>query len=283
MDIGLVLSGGMAKGAYQIGALKALNELIPFEDIKYISCSSVGVLNGYAYATDRLENAAEMWKTICSQETRIVITQMLRSSMLQQGILDICTPPIVPIPVFYCSLFDWSHKSIIYKNLSSVSAEQIPMYLRASVAMPVYNHAVQIESTAYYDGAMIDNIPVYPLLKHNLDYMICIYFDDICYKFENTYFDNKIVKISFPCKSIVKQSLIFRQENIEQMLRDGYDRAKHILQTVLCDGSKNLDSIYRSIDYLNNRSGCGTPRITGDMLVTNLNRVTRKLAKRNIV
>ena len=71
------------------------------------------------------------------------------------------------------------------------------MYLRASVAMPVYNHAVQIESTAYYDGAMIDNIPVYPLLKHNLDYMICIYFDDICYKFENTYFDNKIVKISF--------------------------------------------------------------------------------------
>ena len=46
MNIGLVLSGGMAKGAYQVGALKAINELFPKGSIKYISASSIGVLNG---------------------------------------------------------------------------------------------------------------------------------------------------------------------------------------------------------------------------------------------
>ena len=62
MNIGLVLSGGMGKGAYQIGALRALNEFIPLKEIKYISCASVGVLNGYAYATDNLDVAEDIWK-----------------------------------------------------------------------------------------------------------------------------------------------------------------------------------------------------------------------------
>ena len=33
MNIGLVLSGGMAKGAYQIGALRALNNFVPLNEI----------------------------------------------------------------------------------------------------------------------------------------------------------------------------------------------------------------------------------------------------------
>ena len=46
MKIGLVLCGGMAKGAYQIGVLRAIREFVPREDITTISCASVGVLNG---------------------------------------------------------------------------------------------------------------------------------------------------------------------------------------------------------------------------------------------
>ena len=48
MNIGLVLAGGMAKGALQLGALYALSEFIPLEEIKYVSCASVGALNSYA-------------------------------------------------------------------------------------------------------------------------------------------------------------------------------------------------------------------------------------------
>lgn len=89
MNIGLVLSGGMAKGAYQIGALKALGNFIPLNQFKYISCASVGVLNGYAYITQQLEKAHDMWRNICCENTRLFISQILKSSMLQQNIKKI--------------------------------------------------------------------------------------------------------------------------------------------------------------------------------------------------
>ena len=60
MNIGLVLSGGMAKGAYQIGALKAILNFLPIDEIKYISCASVGTLNGYAFAVNKLEHAEKI-------------------------------------------------------------------------------------------------------------------------------------------------------------------------------------------------------------------------------
>ena len=44
MKVGLVLSGGGAKGAYQVGALKALQELGTTIDV--VAGASIGALNG---------------------------------------------------------------------------------------------------------------------------------------------------------------------------------------------------------------------------------------------
>jgi len=283
MNIGLVLSGGMAKGAYQIGALKALNEFIPLKEIKYISCASIGVLNGYAYATENLKQAEQMWKNICSNDTRYVISQILRSSMLQQNISTLYDKKKQLSNTFYCSLLDFCHRNIVYKNLSAVNSNEIPLYLKASVAMPVYNRSVSLDHTSYFDGAMIDNIPVYPLLKHDLDYIICIYFDDACYKFENTYFDNKIIKITFPCESMLRQSIVINKQSIEEMIKGGYDRTTYILKNILSEGYENLDCIYRTIDFMNQNSRNNCLRITGDVLVTNLNKITQRLTKRKIL
>ena len=283
MNIGLVLSGGMAKGAYQIGALRAIRDFIPLNEIKYISCASVGVLNGYAYATDNIECAEQMWKNICNDDTRLLIGQILRSTTLQQNISNIYTPEKATLPTFYCSLLDLCNRNIVYKELSSVSADKIPLYLKASVSMPVYNRSVCIDNTSYFDGAMVDNIPVYPLLKHNLDYILCIYFDDICYKFEDTYFDNKIIKITFPCRNRLRQSVIFKQDSIEEMIKCGYDRTKHLLGFVFLKGYENLDYIYQTIYDINQNNKSNSLRITGDALVTNLNKITKRLTKRRIM
>lgn len=283
MKIGLVLSGGMAKGAYQIGALRALNNFIPLNEVNYMSCASVGVLNGYAYATGNLNRVEKMWKNICTGDTRLVISQILRSSMLQQNIATLYDPEKLLSASFYCSLLDLNHRNIVYKDLSMVDNHQIPLYLKASVAMPVYNRAVLLDKTSYFDGAVIDNIPVFPLLKHNLDYMICVYFDDICYKFEDTHFDSKIIKITFPRESMLKQSLVFRQDSIEKMIKSGYDRAMCTLAPVFSEGYEKLDSIYHTIDAMNRNNENRGLRITGDVLVTNLNKITQRLMKRKIL
>ena len=282
MNIGLVLSGGMAKGAYQIGALQAIKNFLPTDEIKYISCASIGVLNGYAYATDKLDYAETMWKELCCEDTRLFVNQILKSSLLQQDIKNLYAETDKISSIFYCSLLDMMHNNIVYKNLNSVESSKIPQYLKASVAMPIYNRAVKIDGVSYFDGAMIDNIPVFPLMKHKLDYIICIYFDDTCYKFENTYFDNKIIKITFPGESMLRQSLVFTKERVNNMIKDGYARTNDILNMVFRNGYEDLDYIYQAIER-RNMNKTKSLRITGDVLVTNSNKVAQKFAKRKII
>lgn len=61
-EYGLVLEGGGAKGAYQIGAWKALKEA--GVKIKGVVGVSVGALNGALICMDDLERAEEIWKNI---------------------------------------------------------------------------------------------------------------------------------------------------------------------------------------------------------------------------
>lgn len=283
MKIGLVLSGGMAKGAYQIGALRALEQWIPREEIVCVSCASVGVLNGYAYHTGCLDQAEEMWRALCCQDTRMLISQVLRSSILQQSIGRLCHGRPLSSAAFYCALLDLPHRKLVYKDLASVPPEEVPLYLKASVAMPVYNRAVRIGSTAYFDGAMIDNIPVFPLLAHKLDYILCIYFDNACYQFEDAAFDSKIIKLNFPCDGRIKRSLVFHPDHISRMIEEGYTRTRWLLGSTLQGGYRDLEGIYAAIRQ-SNQAAKGSPlRVTGDLLVNNLNRVTQRLTKRRVL
>lgn len=283
MNIGLVLSGGMAKGAYQIGALKALEDFIPNSEIKYISCASVGVLNGYAYATGSLERAEQMWKGLCCGDTQYVITQVLKSGELQQNINELYDEEKSLSSAFYCSLFDFSNKNIVYKDLSKVQRDQITTYLKASVAMPIYNRSVRLDDISYFDGAMIDNIPIYPLSKYDLDYIICIYFDDACYKFESSHLDSRIIKITFPSQSILKQSLVFDKNGIDNMIKSGYETARELLGSIFSNGYTDLDYIYSAINAANKSGKNTTLRITGDVIVTNLNKLAQRFSKRKLI
>lgn len=282
MNIGIVLSGGMAKGAYQIGALKAVNEFVPLNEIKHISAASVGVLNGYAFATEQLDVAEKMWHNVCNEDLRLLINQILKSSMLQQDIINLYNHNSKFSSEFYCALYNSVEKNIVYKNLQSENELNIPLYLKASVAMPIYNRAVKIDNGAYYDGAMIDNIPVFPLVKQELDYVICIYFDDNCYKFESTVFDNKIIKITFPGTSLLKQSLIFTQADIDNMITDGFETSIEVLNKIFKNGYDDLEYIQNCITEQNSNTSHRL-RITGDVLVSNLNRLTQKFTKRKII
>lgn len=60
--IGLVLSGGGARGAYEIGVLKRLQDL----NLNYqvVAGTSVGALNGAIVVQDQLENAFEIWDNL---------------------------------------------------------------------------------------------------------------------------------------------------------------------------------------------------------------------------
>ncbi len=283
MKIGIVLSGGMAKGAYQVGALRAVSEFLPRSEIECLSCASVGVLNGYAFATDNLDGAENMWLNICGDQEKMVIGQVLRSEGLKNVISGLYNHSTDFSFSLYTTLFDFSNRNVVYRDLSKVEHCDIEKYLSASVSLPVYNQSVQIGNTQYFDGAMIDNIPVFPLTETDYDYIICIYFDERCYKFENADFDSKVIKITFPAESMLRQSLVFRRDKIEKMLKDGYDITKSSLSPFFEKGYDNLDYIYEKIEEQNRSEVSAGLRLTGDVIVTNLNKITQRLTRKKLI
>lgn len=280
--IALVLSGGMAKGAYQLGALEAIAEFLPPERFTAVSASSVGALNGYAFLTGRMAQARELWRGLCDEGTRLLVSKVLKSSFLQSGIQTICRTSDVLPTSFYVTLLNLSKRELGYFNLQKAPQEELPQYLRAAVAMPVYNRAVQIGHERYFDGAMVDNIPVYPLTKLPLDYILCIFFDGSAFTFETSDFDSRVIQLTYPAENRLKDSVVFRRASVEAMLAQGYENTKSALQVIFAEGTECLDYIYRCIALRRSALPASKLRITGDVLVTNLNRVVSKFANRTL-
>ncbi len=92
MYIGLVLSGGMGKDAYQVSALTAIDVFFnPFE-FKYVSAESIGVLNMYTYLTNNLSKAREVWKLVNLKGKKRFIMSILKSTFFQEIITTIVLP-----------------------------------------------------------------------------------------------------------------------------------------------------------------------------------------------
>jgi len=273
-NIGLVLSGGMAKGAYQIGALRAINEVFKPSDFSYISSASIGALNSYAYLTNGLDKGAELWNTVGVKNNRKWVTTLLKNNFLQDVIKMIISNTKIK-NVFYVPIFNLRKRKLLYVDIGKIPIENIESYLQACVTMPIYNSGVQINGEYFYDGAIIDNIPIYPLLKHSVDYIICIYFDDN-YVFESKHLDSKIIKINFSDNKIVSSSICLDSDSIKYMINEGYTKAKRVLDCIFIKGADDIDSIYSKIEAMNATNAASSFWITGDIFVNNMNKITRK-------
>lgn len=279
MHIGLVLSGGMGKGAYQIGALTAIDEFFNPSDFEYVSAASIGVLNTYAYLTNNLQKARDIWKSVDLKGEKRFITSILRSTFLQDVITTIVSPPDKIDNNFYVPLLNLKNRELSYYNFKNISPHEIDPYLRASIAMPFYNKGIVIGEKTLYDGAVVDNIPIYPVLKNDLDYVICIYFDDFNYIFEDFADDNKIIKLTFPDDKIICNSINVNHDAITYMLHEGYYRTKRILSDIFSAGTNDLATIYKKTEQINQQNNKKKIRITGDIIVTNMNKVVKRVVR----
>lgn len=278
MHIGLVLSGGMGKGAYQIGALTAISEFFDPSDFEYVSAASIGVLNTYAFLTHNLQKTRDIWKSVNLKGGKRFITSVLKSTFLQDIITSIVSPEKIDNN-FYVPLLDLGSRELSYYNFRDISPDEVDPYLRASIAMPFYNKGIAIGDKVLYDGAVVDNIPVYPVLKNDLDYVICIYFDDFNYIFEDYTADNKIIKLTFPDNKIISNSINVNHDAIAYMMDEGYRRTKRILSDIFAGGTDDLTTIYQKIEQINSQDGKKKIRITGDVVVTDMNKVVKKVIR----
>ncbi len=282
MKIGLILSGGMAKGAYQVGALRAIGEYLSPSDIQYVSVASVGIVNAMAHFSGQLDWAENKWLHINDKKEKLFLSSVLKSQYFAD-LVDEASHFPVPIEKMYVPILNIPSREVIYPNLANETPEDKAMYVKAAVAFPPFTKAVKIHGRSYYDGALVDDIPFYPLIACDLDYVICIYFDSYNYVFETDAFTGRVIKIPFESDSkFLKTSFWFARESIEQMIEEGYQTAKAALDEVFADGVENTERIYEHIRERDARHVGDTMRITGDVIVSRANEVFRRFAKRQV-
>lgn len=164
-DFALVLSGGAAKGIYQVGALKAIREY--GLNIKAISGSSVGGLNAVGLLLLSEERINEMWDAFRFENFYTAADSPDSSLSSQTGLRavveELVTEDIFPVstPV-YVTLTN-SQGTPEYVDLAGRPRREVIDLLLATSAMPIVYSPVTFEGEAYMDGGVIDNLPVLPI------------------------------------------------------------------------------------------------------------------------
>lgn len=176
-NIGLVLSGGGARGAAHIGALKAFEEygISP----THISGTSIGAIVGALYAAD------VHWTEILKFFKTTSIFHTKRFAFNKPGFLD--------TEKFYDDLnvylprdnFDSLQKplyitatNVLNGKLKIFSKGQLIKPVIASASFPGVFTPTEINGSYYIDGGILNNFPVEPLKKH-CDKIIGIYINSL--------------------------------------------------------------------------------------------------------
>ena len=210
--VGLVLCGGGAKGAYQVGVFKALEELGIAEQVKAISGSSIGAINGALFLQYSADEIEQIWKSCnwlsvfgVSKENGQRLSQVIQSVNTRKmpavfgimNLIGVANTTGLPLKrdafekmlkryidfskissqdidlVVSCEKLNT--KQIRYFNLTQVSSTLGKEILLASTAVPVIFKPVYLDDGYYCDPMQIERAPLRPLLQNHCDTIIILY------------------------------------------------------------------------------------------------------------
>lgn len=194
---GLVLAGGGAKGAYQLGAWQAMKELgLKFSVVVGVS---IGSINGALIAADSFDNAKSLWDN-ASVDKGVKITEELRDpenlfsfrnfpalfkEIVRNGGIDASpTKELVARFVdeekvrksdvkFGMVTFHLSDFTPLEIFIDKIPEGQLVDYLLASSKVPGVSK-IGPEGERYLDGGVYDNAPMNMLIRNGYNRMIVV-------------------------------------------------------------------------------------------------------------
>lgn len=196
-DYALALSGGGTRGAYEVGAYKALNEI--GINIKAIAGTSIGALNGAMFLSANLEKAEDMYNKIDISNVLDVdndintdkdifdfrnIFKIIKDYTKKKGLdnkpLKELIEKEVDIEKIYKSDIDFGLVTYSIKSKKAlevfkedIKKEEFIDFLLASACFPIYK-AQKIQDEEYFDGFFHDNMPINMLIKRGYKNIIAI-------------------------------------------------------------------------------------------------------------
>lgn len=265
--IGLVFSGGGAKGSYQIGVWKALREVGLERVITHVSGTSVGALNACFFAIGAFEQAVEAWNSLAVRDVLAIdknkidalatkvedlgiartfaesalsllgknrsggIFSRNRLSRLIEQELDSTAIQHSQIKA-YATCFEKSTMEAEYFLLNTQNAETIKAILLASSAIPVVFESHTIGQKEYLDGGLVDNTPIRPLYDAGVRSFIVVHLSQTGVVDTKLYPGARFLEIASVRDrgNFLTGTLNFSRQTVEQGLDDGYTDAMDILQ-----------------------------------------------------
>lgn len=258
--IGLCLTGGGARGAFQIGAVQALFEHGIYEQVEVISGTSIGAANASALASTSIADVKDIWYNLPDEalkQPKPIIERLKeeRLKAFENGLFSMDNFKAVMMTKInvdklknhkvyvtmseigekeqgLLNIFRSSYRHFVkndtkihYLPLHELDQETALKVVTASCSIPVVFPPIIQEDKKYYDGGLYDNTPIKPLVDEGCDeiYVIDIAFFRQPGSLEKKY-PNTVIHIIRPQKRI-GSILDFSVEHSKKIYKQGYQDA----------------------------------------------------------
>ena len=267
MKIGLVLSGGGARGAYQIGVWKALKELKIDRYIEVISGTSIGALNAILFCQGDIDKASKAWLNISKEKVlpidkkdlnikgflislglknmnlvkKIMPSMIDTGSLSREGLTDIMNKYVdfklveEGNKLCYVACTELTTFQPKYFKINGYDEKNIRSILFASSALPMIYESEEFESIKYLDGGMADNVPVQPVYGENCDMIIVVHLSKDSHINKMLFPNTKIIEIypSVMEEGVLDGILDFVPESAEKRIKLGYSDTINYLKPIM--------------------------------------------------
>ncbi|MEL6124536.1 MAG: patatin-like phospholipase family protein [Bacteroidota bacterium] len=249
--IALVFSGGGARGAYQVGAWEAMEELGLLPYIGGVYGTSVGAINGAAFVQGDIQLTKDIWAHLDQSNVfadipddddisiRKKYYEWLKGAVLNGGmdvspLKDRLREGLSETKIRQAEMdyglvtFDLSARKPKYLLKSDIPKGKLVEYVIASATFPTFQPH-KIGERRYIDGGIYDNRPLH-FVEQQDDINICICVDVTAARYfwpSKTLKNHKVYYIR-PSR-LLGSPLSFVPRRIEQNMRLGYKDAKRQL------------------------------------------------------
>ena len=268
--LGLVLSGGGSKGAYEIGVYKALKKLHKKVDI--VTGTSIGAINGMFIAQKDLKGALKLWKNISfktlydEEEFPVLENEKLSKIYMQyaKGFIndggldiykmkDIFNKYFKPHKFFKSDIdyglvtYNFTKNKPVLKTKKDLTKDNIKDYILASASCYPAFKPYLINNEMYIDGGYYDNLPINLAIELGATEIIAVDLRAIGFK-KNV--KDKTVDITYIApNNKIGSFLVFDKNQAKKSIKFGYNDTMKIFNKL--EGNKFTFKKYNLIKNYN--------------------------------
>ncbi|WP_297520986.1 patatin-like phospholipase family protein [uncultured Clostridium sp.] len=267
MKVGLVLSGGGGKGAYELGVWNALGELGLHKYIKVISGTSIGAFNAVLFAQEDESKAIGLWEEV-TMDKLIPLTkfQLMRKGVAlavgskainftkkhmknrwdsvksapKDGVMHMIDKYLdidkmkESGRICYAACTELPNFTPKYFKLNDYSTKDAKDIIMASATLPIIYKSTRVEEKKYFDGGIADNTPIQPVYGEGCDIIIVVLLSSDESVDRSLYPNTKIIEIGpkVDSEGMINGTLNLDADAKRKRIKHGYDDTIALLEPI---------------------------------------------------